>query len=253
MALHRKSTVFSSLVVGAMFACLFSGSVFSGSAAATDSAGPALNLHPGLRFVVGRQLSDSGPHATVRARVTWTRSDASGICRQRVRVRALDTDVVRKRIVPVGVTRQGFDFVVDRAYRVNVKITDCAGNSTRKSGRYEAKLLQETTAVLDLSDPWDIVARRSASGGALASGESGTQAVLFGAARSVALVTQTAPGAGTAEISSWNTHGVVSLDKPQRARVVVYQDRWRDLTAQDNVLMEVLPSGPFVVDAFLVG
>jgi hypothetical protein len=249
----RLNRVMSSWVVGTVLAIAISGSLSSGSAAAADTGGPTLDVHPGLRFVEGAQLSGTGPNATVRVRVTWTRADSSGICRQRLRVTDLVTSEVRHLTVTRGAHHRGLDFVVDRAYRVRVTVTDCAGNSTRQAGRYVAQLFQENTAYLDADVEWTSLARSTASGGTLIKGSLGTQAVMFGAGRSIALIAATAPGRGTAEIASRNTYGEVDLDAPRRPRVVVYQDRWLELTDYDNVLMEVLPNGPFVIDAYLIG
>lgn len=253
MPLLKRTPILASFLLSAVAASLFTGGVLSGSAAAPDAEGPSLDVHPGLRFVVGAQLSSSGPQASIRARVTWTASDSSGICRQRVRIRDLDTDIVRRWIVPVAAQRAGFDFVVDRAYRVNVKVIDCAGNSSQQTRIYQAQLLQESAAFLDPPEAWTQVLRDSASAGTLVRGDAGAQAVLFGAARSVALIAETSPGRGTAEVSSRNDHALVDLDQPYRARVVVYQDRWRVPTGSDNVLMEVLPIGTTVLDAYLIG
>lgn len=249
---RRLTQILSSLVIGALVVTLL-GSTATSQAAAPDTAGPSVDLHPGLRFVVGAQLSGTGTKATIRARVTWTRSDPSGICGQRLRVTDLATSRVRHLTVPKGDRHRGLDLLVDRAYRIRVKVTDCAGNSTRQAGVYEAQLFQESNAFLEADVEWKSIERSSASGGTVIRGRAGTQAVMFGAARSIALVGETAPGRGTAEVASRNSFGQINSQGPWRPRVVLYQDRWLELTDYDSVLMEVLPNDTFVIDAYLLG
>ncbi len=252
MSVQRRRT----RVVGLLVATAVAGSLATGlgpAAAAADMSGPSLDVHPGLRFVEGTQLSNAGPAPSVRARVTWTRADASGICAQRVQVRDLDRAGSARTIHPgKGARHVALDVVVGHRYRVEVRAVDCAGGSTTRTRTFSARLLQENSLYLDPEGGvWTIERRRQASGGAWAFGEG--QVVVFEAARSVALVGATGPGLGSAEITSISTRAEVDAGGPARSRVVLYQDRWDELTEVDAPVLEVLTRAPFVVDAVLIG
>lgn len=250
---RSRTRTFPLLLAAALAASLATG--LAPAAAAVDVTGPSLEVHPGLRFVDGAQLSSAGASPSVLARVTWTRTDRSGVCAQRVQVRDLDRSGSARTIHPgKGARHVSLQVVVDHRYRVEVRATDCAGNETVRARTVSARLLQENSNRLFLESEdgtWDVEQRPRASGGAWALDEG--QVVVFEAARSIALVGATGPGRGSATVTSVSTSAEVDADGPARTRVVVFQDRWEELTEADAPVLEVLTRAPFVVDAVLVG
>lgn len=247
----------AALTAGSVVALLLVGSPGRDAVAAPDTVAPSLSVHQAFRFVVGEQLSDSGPSPRIRVRATWVRSDPSGVCAQRVVVRDL-----AKASSSATTLRPGrdasfvpLDAVVGHRYRVEVRATDCAGNETTRTRTLSVRLLQESDGPVYLDDadaPWNIERRPQASGGAWAFHQG--QVVVFAATRSIALVGATGPGRGAAQVTSVSgTPTWLDLDGEPRARVVVFQERWDELSDAEQPVLELLMEAPVVVDAVLLG
>ena len=247
----------AALAVASLVALLLVGSPGRDAAAAADTLPPSLSVHPAFQFVTGERLADTGPSPLIRVRATWIRSDPSGVCAQRVTVRDLARPAASATTVRPGRSASGVpvDAVVGHRYRVEVRVSDCAGNETTRTRTLAVRMLQESDRQVYLDEfdaPWNVEQRPQASGGAWAFHPG--QVVVFAPARSVALVSATGPGRGSAEVTGHSgSSASLDLTGAPRTRLVVFSDRWDDRTDDGTPVLEVLMDSAIVVDAVLLG